>query len=172
MHKWKLSKDTQPGWFYIFVEAFRVAATRPGGHFLIAVSEKIIQLTISSNFYKLFPTTPNNFYFCSSKTGWVWDWNISITTYSTIGQVSSLKHGTKYKYVCIGMIHCPHCTWCCGSWTTFCSFECHVVWISSVTRIWSEIKWTPISQHMIATRSKSHQKSPNITKNQRKLQQI
>ena len=57
-HKWQLSKDIQQGWFYIFVEAFRAAATRPGGHFLIAVSEKIIQLlTISSNFYKLSPTT-------------------------------------------------------------------------------------------------------------------
>ena len=103
----------------------------------------------------------------------------SNSTYSTIGQVSSWKHGPTY-ISSSGMIHCPqfrydslstlHC-WG-GRWTTFCSFECHVVWISSVTRIWSEIKWTPISQHMIATRSKSHQKSPNITKNLRKLQQI
>ena len=64
-----MSKDIQQGWFYIFVEAFRAAASWPGGHFLIAVSEKIIQLTISyktftkysaDNIIKLLQIGPNN----------------------------------------------------------------------------------------------------------------
>ena len=43
--KWQLSKDIQVS--FTFLEAFQVATSWPGGHFLIAVSEKIIQVTIS-----------------------------------------------------------------------------------------------------------------------------